>query len=94
MSSSRLWHNANYQRIKNSIFALLGDECVHCGFKDRRALQVDHINGGGSKERKSKGGTYGFQFMVKQITSGRKDYQILCANCNWIKRTVKNENRK
>jgi hypothetical protein len=30
---------------------------------------------------------------VKIIEGNTTDYQILCANCNWIKRAEKNENR-
>ena len=28
------------------------NKCLKCGFSDRRALQIDHINGGGIKERR------------------------------------------
>lgn len=88
------WHKKNYLRIKNAIFALLGSKCVMCGFSDRRALQIDHINGGGSKERKIKYGRSAFDYILKEILGGSKKYQILCANCNWIKRAINNENRR
>ena len=34
------------------IFNMLGNVCKKCGFSDKRALQIDHVNGGGSKQRK------------------------------------------
>lgn len=88
----RLW----YHKIKNAIFEFLGDKCVVCGFTDRRALQIDHVNGGGSKERNNKHlvGRSGYKYILDKVVDGSKDYQILCANCNWIKRVVNNENYK
>lgn len=62
---------------------LLGGRCVSCGNIDFRVLQIDHINGGGSKERASKP----FRWIEKQIIAGNTEsYQCLCANCNWIKK--------
>lgn len=69
---------------------MLSFECVRCGFTDIRALQIDHVNGGGSKERKqAKKGIY--KHILDKIKNGSKEYQVLCANCNWIKRC---ENRE
>lgn len=63
----------------------LGGKCVHCGYDvDSRALQIDHINGGGVKEMKEIG-TMGILNEVLKEGSEKK-YQLLCANCNWIKR--------
>ena len=69
----------------------LGGACKHCGFSDIRALQIDHINGGGVKERKE----LGSEGACKLVISGQDNnmYQLLCANCNWIKRAERNEHR-
>ena len=76
------------ERIRNEVFVLLGSVCVRCGFDDKRALQIDHINGGGSREN-SLIGTYGIR---KKILSGSiEGYQLLCSNCNWIKRAENDE---
>lgn len=57
-----------------------GMRCKKCGFDDYRALQIDHINGGGSKNRL-------IQAKLKEdIKRNPGKYQVLCANCNWIKR--------
>lgn len=62
-------------------------KCVQCGFSDIRALQIDHINGGGGKHFKKRGSVKYYKDMLVQS----EDYQILCANCNWIKRYTNNE---
>jgi hypothetical protein len=68
------------------ILALLGNRCVRCGFSDPRALQIDHIHGKGREERYNGGWTY-YTNLLAKIKAGSKDYQILCSNCNWIKRS-------
>jgi len=63
----------------------LGGKCVRCGFSYERALQVDHVQNNGARHRRKHGsstGTY-YRTILKNIDSG--EYQLLCANCNWIK---------
>ena len=74
----------NY-KIRLRVLALLGNKCIQCGFSDWRALQVDHINGRGSKENKISKGMLNNR-LFKEISTGITKYQLLCANCNWIKR--------
>ena len=64
-------------------------KCVSCGFKDVRALTIDHIFNNGAEERR--------EIMGNRLCAGttfyrwlRKNdyphgYQTLCFNCNWIK---------
>ncbi len=74
------------REYKNAIYDILGGKCVRCGFDDERALQIDHIDGKGNDERKIRGsGTLTFYKHVIEVKG--KGYQILCANCNWIKRS-------
>jgi len=74
-------------KIRIEIHTLLGNKCVHCGFLDDRALQVDHVKGNGYEERLKFHSFYSRQkYILAKIKSGSKDYQLLCANCNWIKR--------
>ncbi len=78
-------------RIKQRLFDFLGDRCARCGFRDKRALQVDHVNGyQGKRESHKRSGTY----LYRQIILGnlpKEDFQILCANCNWIKKVENKE---
>lgn len=72
--------------------------CARCGFKDLRALQIDHINGGGKREiTRFRDLQQYYSFLNKmELEELRKKYQILCANCNWIKTSENREcwNRK
>ena len=70
----------NHKRRLETLILAGGIKCVKCGFSDWRALQVDHINGGGSKNRLDS-----LKLKV-DIKKSPQKYQILCANCNWIKR--------
>jgi RNase P subunit RPR2 len=85
--------------LRLEIIHLLGNRCsnpncaVIGGMTDIRALQIDHVNGGRSKERRGRAGAdeMYYKHILEQIKAGSKDYQLLCANCNWIKRYEKNE---
>lgn len=67
-----------------------GKICVKCGYDvDVRALQLDHINSGGCKEYKKQYGRhmYGqYLFYLRNPELAKKTLQVLCANCNFIKR--------
>lgn len=83
-------HSRRYQqRQRDAIYLLLGSTCKRCGFSDKRALQIDHIKGGGLKDRKRLGG--GWSKFYKDVVLNPSKYQILCANCNWIKRSEEKE---
>jgi hypothetical protein len=74
--------------LRSNALTILGGKCNRCGFDDRRALQIDHIIGGGTKERK-----HNPSAIYRKIRDGQtKGYQLLCANCNVIKRVENKEN--
>jgi hypothetical protein len=78
---------------RQEVVRVLGGKCVKCGFSDIRALQIDHINGGGTKELKefySMGKIKYYKSIIENELRNNK-YQLLCANCNWIKRFENNE---
>lgn len=77
------------KKLRTKCITFLGGRCVKCGFNDIRALQIDHINGGGCKEAKEKGAYW----IYKNVLKNPQKYQLLCANCNWIKRTELGEVR-
>jgi len=82
------FHKQRRRELKEKIFTLLGDKCV-CGFTDRRALCIDHTNNDGYLEIHKKGFKNYESYLRKILRSVEKKegrYQILCANCNWIKR--------
>jgi hypothetical protein len=53
-----------------------------------KTLQIDHIDGNGRKHRKSigikNGGITFYNWLIKN--GFPEGFQVLCANCNWIKR--------
>lgn len=75
-------------RLRAAVLSLLGNKCIVCGFSDERALQIDHINGGGAKELKALGNVAMYR---KILAVGGEGYQLLCANHNWIKRAENKE---
>lgn len=82
------------RRRRVAALQLAGGKCKRCGFTDWRALQFDHINGGGTKARgtrpwDSRFSTYGL--FLQYAATHPTEFQILCANCNWIKRYEKGE---
>jgi hypothetical protein len=81
--------------LRKEIFRLLGNKCVRCGFADPRVLQIDHIHGHGTQERKKQtNNACYYRLILNKIKNGSKDYQLLCANCNWLKRLEQNEEGK
>jgi len=64
------------QRLE--IFDLLGNKCNHCGITDMRVLQIDEINGGGTKQRANGMSNY-YTMVLKKVKAGSKEYQLLCA---------------
>ena len=79
----RAYCRAFYQKRKADVYKLLGDRCKRCGFTDPRALQIDHINGGGLKQFRE---LKNYVLYLKLVLETPENYQLLCANCNWIKR--------
>ena len=75
------WQNVAYKLIRAQIFTQYGSGCALCGFSDPRALVLDHLHGGGTKERRQ----LGVRAMYKRALAFPNEYQLLCANCNMIK---------
>lgn len=76
-------------KYKSMIFDILGKVCAKCGFSDIRALQIDHIHGDGHLQKVRSSSYYKEVYTSAQHQEGK--FQILCANCNWIKRVENNE---
>jgi DNA-directed RNA polymerase subunit M/transcription elongation factor TFIIS len=62
-------------------------KCVTCGYnKNINGLELDHIEGKGSKDRRDMGSSGGWSFMKKLKKIGfPSGFQVLCATCNKIK---------
>ena len=86
----RIWGVKALRTLKLKIIDKYGGKCNRCGFNDWRALQIDHVNSNGYQEREliRKRRTY-YKYVLEDKSG---NYQILCANCNWIKKYENNEN--
>lgn len=80
----------SYAETKARVFHLLGSKCAHCGIADWRVLQIDHIAGGGTKDRTIRAHKR-YSHVLESLAAGEVKHQLLCANCNWIKRYERNE---
>ncbi len=74
--------------LKRRVLAIIGSSrCQWCGVDDARILEVNHLNGNGTKEYKSIGGR-----LYSQILAGKRptlDLGVLCSPCNrleWLYR--------
>lgn len=76
-------------KLKIETFSHYSDgniKCACCGEREIKFLALDHINGGGGKERRetrSKGGQKTYRLLRKN--NYPTGYQILCHNCNMAK---------
>jgi len=88
--------NIDYCRKRSRAYRLqalivLGGCCKKCSYDDLRALHIDHVYGDGASERKRQKQVYK---AIALRTTSLNRYQLLCANCNWIKRIMKDVKKK
>jgi len=77
-----------HRRIRNEVLAFFGPRCVGCWFENVLALHVDHVNDDGFLERNRYIGRV-HKLIAADPDAARRKYQVLCANCNEIKRLVR-----
>lgn len=65
--------------------------CTSCGFSDMRALSIDHINGDGANHRRELKGKSFYKWLIDNKYP--RGFQVLCMNCQFIKRHEQNEYR-
>lgn len=58
--------------------------CKDCRTSDIRILTIDHIHGGGSEHRRELK-TGNFYLWLKQ-NNYPEGYEVVCHNCNWLRR--------
>ena len=84
------WERNRQSEWRARLLMFMGGECQKCKNNDYRVLQIDHVNGGGSKDRRENPVGSAFA-MTRKVFASPNDFQLLCANCNWIKRYENNE---
>src|SRR5882757_8966042 len=76
---------ASVAKLRAQTIKHLGGKCAACGYDTvGPALQIDHVNGDGAQKRKTNGAPRAVLQAALLDEDGR--YQLLCANCNQIKR--------
>jgi hypothetical protein len=83
-----------HHRIKIEVITHYSPElkCIKCGYSDIRALTIDHINGGGQRHREQLSFNHFYSWLKSQ--NYPEGYQVLCMNCQFVKRVENNEFRK
>ncbi len=88
-ASTKNEYSREYHKVlRSKVLSILGGKCARCGFDDPRALQIDHIDGGGVKNIREVHMRTRYLRIIRGFTAG---LQVLCANCNWIKRAENGE---
>lgn len=85
-----------YQKTKNDLLRIKimthlgGVRCVHCGEENFFVLAIDHINEDGYKDRNTRLKRFSYYKGILEmgVEEAKKKYQILCRNCNWMKRII------
>lgn len=83
------------KRKRTLLLNLFGNKCLRCGNTDLRVLQFDHIKGQGIHDTKIKI-LFGKSLVIYYSThleEAKKELQLLCANCNIIKKYENHEFR-
>ncbi len=93
------WRNKNITQKRIDLINVLGG--IICSNKnclvtnrcrDIRCLQIDHIDGGGTGETRNY--SKFLMYYLQNKSEAKQKLQVLCANCNWIKKHENKESRK
>ena len=72
---------------RQDLLGIVGGKCIKCNNSDWRVLQIDHVKGGGTKEIQE----LTIHQRYKRIREYPELYQLLCGNCNAIKKIENGE---
>lgn len=79
-------HHKQYSiRIKKLVVEAYGGKCICCGETIQEFLSIDHINNNGKQDRLKYGSGTSFYVRLKHKNFPKKEYQLLCMNCNFAK---------
>ncbi len=82
-----------YRRVKAMIQRVKWElGCAYCGYDtDPRALEWDHINGGGGHGWSRGGATRTLPWLLRMLADS--NIQLLCGNCHNIKSSIEKSAR-
>jgi hypothetical protein len=86
---------SNYQKsrtetLQEKAYQILGNCCCTCGEQKKTRLTIDHIIACG-KNRKQTVQIY--LEIINNPVQSKREYQLLCRNCNWDKMIENNERK-
>lgn len=71
-----------YLRVqREKVIAMYGGCCACCGESAYEFMSIDHIGGGGSRDRKVMNSSRFYLYLL-ELNAPRPGYRILCHNCN------------
>ena len=79
---ARKYERSQYYKVKTKVFNHYGNICSYCGLNDTDILVVDHINENGANERAKYKSQYTRYNLIIKKGFPKKEYQLLCRNCN------------
>jgi hypothetical protein len=71
-----------YRKKKAIIIEAYGGKCECCGDSHFEFLTIDHINGGGRRDRAKRVGS-SFYARLEKLGFPKDEYRLLCMNCNF-----------
>jgi len=83
-------HKTQREIEKEKVYNHYGWECKCCGENNIEFLSLDHIKGGGKKQRKE-GGQHQYGWIIKN--NFPDNFQVLCMNCNFARGKTNNKNK-
>jgi hypothetical protein len=72
---------AVYAALRDAVIAKLGGRCA-CGFDDARALEIEHVGGGGTAHMRSVQRETWYRQILRDTS--QVAVKLLCATCNWL----------
>ena len=75
-------NNSCKAALRAQAFRNLGRACACCGQPRQWSLELDHIEGGGTKHRHEVGGGLGVYRAARRESWPKSKYQMLCSTCN------------
>lgn len=72
------------RRLREEVLEAYGRKCACCGETEEIFLALDHIHGGGGKQRRELNNGH-WHALVKREGFPKDKYQLQCNNCNWAR---------
>lgn len=83
LDTSRERRARQHREIREKAFAGYGGKCACCGETTFEFLAIDHVNGGGKKDKMTRNNYQIARYIINNNFPA--DFQVLCHNCNMAK---------